>query len=237
MQRRARAAIAAATAGLACLGLAAVASAAPATFSGTVANGGCDSGHAVTVSGPSRIEAHISSTSPANSVFAEIVAPSGSVAATGRYDTPAGGTYSIRICSSFDTMNSPTIEWSGVFATGPAGQSALSTQAQGGVFAAKQTLPRDVHGTAAIRTRSGLAWFTVKLNQNGEATVKVFGPALKKGFSFTGATATFGAHTVRITEGAMTLTLVRVGGSDRIAFHSPRFKASGMVVRGGYVVA
>jgi hypothetical protein len=237
MHRCIRAALGAATAALACLVFRGVSSAAPATFAGTVANGGCDSGHAVTVSGPSRIEAHISSTSPANTVYTEIVSPSGSVAATGRYDTPASGTYNIRVCSTFDAMNAPTLEWSGVYATGPAGQSALTSQAQNGVFAATQTLSHDIHGTAAIRTRAGLAWFTVKLDQNGAATVKVFGPALKKHYLFTGATATFGTSTVRITQGGMTLTLVQVGGSDRIVFHSLRFKASGMVVRGGYVVA
>jgi hypothetical protein len=134
-------------------------------------------------------------------------------------------------------MNPTTLQWSGVFATGPAGQSALASQAQSEVFAAAQTLSHDIHGKAAIRTRAGLAWFTVRLNEDGAATVNVFNPVLKKHYIFTGATATFGTNTVRISEHGMTLTLVQGGAVDRIVFHSLRFKASGMVVRGGYVVA
>jgi hypothetical protein len=234
MHRCMRAALGAATAALACLVLTGVASAGPTSFSGTVSNGGCDSGRAVSVSGPSRIEAHISSTSAANTVYAEIVAPNGAVT-TGRFDTPGAGTYTMRICSTFDSMNPPTLQWSGVYATGPAGQSALSSQGQ--VFAAAQTLSHDIHGKAAIWTRAGLAWFTVKLNQSGTATVRVFNPVLKQRSVFTGATAIFGTNAVRIAGHGMTLTLVQSGSTNRIVFHSLRFKASGMVVRGGYVIA
>jgi hypothetical protein len=77
----------------------------------------------------------------------------------------------------------------------------------------------------------------VKLNQTGGATVKVFNPIAKKTYLFTDATAMFGASGVRITTHGMTITLAELGGTQRIVFHSLRFKASGMVVRGGYVVA
>ena len=234
MHRRIRAALVAATAALSCLAAAGVASAAsPTPFSGTVANGGCDSGHAVTVSGPSRIEAQISSTSATGEVYAEIISPSGNVDSTGRYDTPGGGTYTIRVCSYYDAVNPPTLEWRGIYGTGPAGQSPLSSPAQ--PLSARQTASHDIHGKAAIRTRAGLAWFTVKLNPDGSATVKVFNPALRKSFRFTGAT-TFGATAVRIATHGMTMTVAH-RTAQRIAFHSRHFKAKGMVVRGGYVIA
>lgn len=237
MHRRMRAALVAATAALSCLVAAGVASAEPTSFSGTVANGGCDQGHTVTVSGASRIEAQIGSTSATGEVYAEVVSPSGAVVSTGRYDTPGAGTYTIRICSTYDAINPPTLEWSGVYATGPAGQSALPAQAQAETFAARQTLSHDLHGKAAIKTRAGLAWFTLKLNQNGTATVKAFNPILKKSYLFTGAVATFDASGVRITSDGMTMTLALQGATQRIVFHSLRFKASGMVIRGGYIVA
>lgn len=237
MHRCISAALGAATAALACLIVTTAASAAPTSFSGTVSNGSCDAGRTVSVSGPSRIEADVSSTSAANTVYAEIVAPSGAVAATGRYDTPGAGTYTIRVCATFESMNPPTLQWSGVYATGPAGESPLASQSESGIPAATQTLSHDIHGRAAVRTHAGLAWFTVSLNPSGTAIVKAFDPVAKKHDVFTGATATFGTNTVRITERGMTLTLVQDGNSDRIVFHSPRFKASGLVVRGGYVVA
>ena len=237
MHRRIRAALVAATAALSCLAAAGVASAAPPTsISGTVANGGCDSGHAVTVTGPSRIEAHVSSTSATGQVYAEIVSPSGNVDATGRYDTPGSGTYTVRVCSTYDEINPPTLDWRGIYATGPAGQSPFPPQAQAVPLSARQTGMHDIHGKAAIRTRAGLAWFTVKLHQDGSATVKVFDPVLKRSYLFTGAATTFGASAVHMTAHGMTMTVAH-RTTQRIVFHSHRFQAKGMVVRGGYVIA
>jgi hypothetical protein len=104
------------------------------------------------------------------------------------------------------------------------------------VLGEQTRVTRDVHGSGAIRTRAGLAWFTVRLSQSGAATVKVFDPMLRQHFLFTGATVSFGTNSVRITTGTMTLTLSRLGSSERVSFHSLRFRASGKVVRGGYII-
>lgn len=225
----------ASAAAVTCLTLAGAAQAAqPTAISGTVPNGGCDAARTVPVSGPSRIEVEVASTSAANSVFGEIVAPDGRVVAAGAYDTPSGGAYAIRVCSTFDTMDPPSMQYTGRYATGPAGQPALPRSQA--VFATQATTSHDVHGAGAIRTRAGLAWFTVKLDKSGMAIVKVLDPRTKKHYLFTGATVSFGTNAVRITGNGMTLTLVQSGATERIVFHSLRFRASGKVIRGSYTI-
>ncbi|HET8893961.1 MAG TPA: hypothetical protein VFM96_07695 [Gaiellaceae bacterium] len=61
------------------------------------------------MSGPSRIKVALSSTSSDNSVVGQIVAPDGRVVATGRYDTPAGGNYAVRVCSLGSSIDPATI--------------------------------------------------------------------------------------------------------------------------------
>src|SRR4051794_18636194 len=94
-----------------CLAFAAAALAGTSSISGTVPNGGCDADRAVSVSGPARIEVSVSSTSADNSVLGEIVAPDGRVVAAGSYDTPAGGNYSIRVCSFGSSLDPPQIRY------------------------------------------------------------------------------------------------------------------------------
>lgn len=220
---------------LTCLVLAGAAQAQPTQFSGVVPNGGCGSDRSVTVSGPSRIEAHVASTAGAANVYAEIVSSSGAVLGTGQYDTSSGGTYGIRVCSYYDDENGPYLQWSGEYGTGPAGQPALP-RTVGQVLAATTTLAHNVHGSVAIRTRGGLAWFTVKLDR-GLGVVKVYDPQLRKHFLYTRAHVTFGTNLVSMREGGMMLTLrERSGSTSTIAFRSPRFRASGRVVRGNYLI-
>jgi hypothetical protein len=219
-----------------CLAFAGSASAGqPTSFSGVVSNGGCDTPRTVPVSGPSRIEVHVSSTSAANSVYAEIVSPSGAVVATGKYDTPSGGNYGISVCSYYDEQNSPYIQWTGIYGTGPAGQPALPQQ-QGGVLGVTATISHDVHGTGAFKTPLGLAHFTLSLDQNGLGIVKVFDPVLKKNLLFTRTNVTFGTNTIRMTKGHMTLTLIKRGSAYRIVFHSPRFAVSGKMVHARFII-
>lgn len=225
----------ASAAAVTCLTLAGSASAAPASFSGTVPNGGCDTARTVTVSGPARIEIEVASTSAAVTAFGEIVTPGGAVAATGSYDTPAGGAYAVRVCTQYSAIDPPSLQYTATFATGPAGQPALP-RTQGAVLATTTTLSRDVHGSGAIRTRAGLAWFTVKLDRAGAATVRVYDPRASRHYVFRNSTVTFLTSGVRITRGGMTLTLLQRSASDRVVFSSPRFRAHGTVVRGGYLI-
>jgi hypothetical protein len=211
----------------------------PTTYSGFVPNGGCEAGRTVTVSGPSRIEIEVSSTSASpNLVFGEIVAPDGKVVAEegGSYDTPSGGTYTVRVCAHDDGISPRTLQFTATYATAPAGQPALPrTQAQGGgVLGATTALSRNVHGNGAIRTRFGLAWFSVKKSSNDLGVVKVYDPKHHKRYLFTRALIHFGPSGVTLTQGTMTLKLGQSG--SRVTFRSPRYAASGKVVRGGYLI-
>jgi hypothetical protein len=220
---------------LACIVLTGVANAEPTTYTGTVPNGGCDGQRIVTVSGPTRIEAEVGSTDAANHVFAYILDQNQRAVAEGSYDTTSAGTYYIRICAWYDHISPPTLQFTARYATGPAGQPALP-RAQGGVLGATTTLQRDVYGTGAIRTKAGLAWFKVSVGPTGVATVRVYNPRANTHSTFTGARVVYGTNAVRIVRGAMRLTISQIGSTERITFTSSRFKASGKVVRGGYII-
>jgi hypothetical protein len=228
-------ALGASAAALTCLILAGSAQAAPTTWSGTVANGSCTATRDVAVSGPSRIEIRVSSTSASEHVYGQIVRPDGSTAANGSYDTPNGGTYAVRVCSVADLQDPPTMQFQAIFASSPAGQHALP-QAQGEVLGTTTVLSHSIHGTGAIRTHSGLAWFTVKLGPTGLATLTVYNPVAKTHMLFTRAHVSYGKTTVRITHGTMKLTLLQSGVSEKIMFRSPRFRTSGWVIKGNFIV-
>jgi hypothetical protein len=225
-----------AAAAIAALAFAAAASADTSSISGTTPNGGCDSDRAVNVSGPSRIEVSVSSTSADNSVIGEIVAPDGTVVATGSYDTPGGGTYAIRVCSLGSSLDPPEIRYTGLIGTGPAGQPVLKGAQQpsdtGGVLGATTRL-QTVDGKGAIMTRAGLAWFTLS-TANGRTTLRLTDPLHHAVRVVKGMHAVFGSGVVRITGSGMKLVLTRTGATTRLAFSSSSFKAGGKVVRGRF---
>ena len=247
MSRRISMLGASAAAALACLAFAGGAGAEVSTFSGTVPNGGCDGVHAVTVSGPSRIEAQVASTKSADPalVYAQILSPNGTVVAQNSYDTSGGGTFLVQICSYFDQISPPSLPFTARYATGPAGRPALP-QTEGGVAGVSTTLPPShvVNGTGAVHTRHGLAWFTVKKGANGLGVVKVYDPKHHKRYSFTRALIHFTATGVRLVQGSMRLTIqgntgltaAQIASGERITFHSPTFATSGKVVRGSYLI-
>jgi hypothetical protein len=209
------------------------------SFSGAVPNGGCDAARPVTVSGPSRIEVSISSTSADNTVVGEIVAPDGNVVSTGSYDTPSSGNYSIRVCSLGSSLDPPQVSYSGMIGTGPSGQPVLQGATQpspaagsGGVLGATTTL-QTVDGKGAIMTRSGLAWFTLS-TLNGHTTLRVSDPVHHTLRVVRGMQAAYGAGIVRVSGSGVKLVLVRAGSGSRISFSSPSFKAGGKVVRGRF---
>jgi hypothetical protein len=228
---------------LGCLAFAGAASAAD-SFGGTVANGGCAAGRGVSVSGPSRIEVSVASTAQNNTeVYAEILTSGGQVVAGGSraaYDTPGGGTYSVRVCSIYQAQSPPDLQYSGMIGTGPAGVSALSGPAQpqpavGGVLGAQTTLGPRASGHAAILTRSGLAWFRLSTAANDRMTLRIFDPMHHVTRVVKGLTATYTGSTLRVTGHGLRL-VVNNGARHRIAFTSSAFKASGKVVRGGFQI-
>lgn len=233
--------IGAAITAVACLTFAGTAGAAPTTFSGTVGNGTCDSSRTVPVSGPSRIEVQVSSTSGASNAFAEILRPDGSVAAEAAYDTPGAGNYSVRVCTYWDDENQPSMQYTAIYATGPAGQPAMPQPRQpqpetGGVLGAQTKLSRAVQGTGAIRTRAGLAYISIKPGSNGKATVKVYSPVTKKHYLYTNSAVAFGTNLVRIARGSMHLTLTQTGSREHLSIRSLHLTASGKVVKGSYLI-
>jgi hypothetical protein len=230
-----------------CLAFAGSASAGTASYSGVVGNGSCDAARAVSVSGPSRIDVELSSTAqnPAT-VFAEVVAPSGKVVAGGSataYDTPGGGSYSVRVCSEFQLQSPPQFQYSALIGTGPAGQSVLTGPAQPqprtgsfGVLAAHARTGAVVTGKAAIRTRAGLAWFTVHTASNVTLTLRIFDPVHNTTRVVKGLTGTYTGKTLRITGHGLRLVIVNKAANHHVAFTSSSFKASGHVVRGGFTI-
>jgi hypothetical protein len=101
------------------------ASAAPAQISGSFANGSCSATQRVTVSGPSRIQTTVSTTSASEMYMTLIVDSSGRIlSGTGAYDTTHGGTYGVRVCSLGDPLDPATMQYTGLITTGPAGQPA-----------------------------------------------------------------------------------------------------------------
>jgi hypothetical protein len=97
-------------------------------FQGSMANGACGPVYPVDVSGPSRIEVLASSTATETSpTVSTILDASGNVLADYSYDTKGGGTFGVRVCSTFDSANPSQLAYTGIIATGPAGRSALHT--------------------------------------------------------------------------------------------------------------
>lgn len=233
----------AAAIGAACCIFAATGFAGTNSISGTVPNGGCDTDRAVPVSGPSRIEVQVSSTSSDNSVVGQIVAPNGSVVATGRYDTPAGGNYAVWVCSLGSSIDPARIDYSGLIGTGPAGQPVLQGPAQpqastdnSGVLGASTTPIHTASGKGAVRTRSGLAWFTLNA-VDGAATLRVADPIHHVVRLVRGLHATYGTGAVNLSGNGVTFSLVRNGSRLVVTYSSPLFKARGSVVRGTFRIA
>jgi hypothetical protein len=229
--------IGASAAALTCLAMAGVAQAEPTSFSGTVANGGCDSARTVVVNGPSRIDATVSSTASERGAYVEILRPGGSHAAIGSYDTPSGGAYSLRVCTFYDSQNTPSMQYTVLYATGPAGHAALPQQ-QGQVLGVTATISHAVKGTGAIRTHAGLAYFTIKYGGNGLATLSVLNPFTHTHMLFTRAHVSFGKNVVHLRRGTMRLTLLQsdTSISTKLTFRSAKFSASGWVVKGNFII-
>ena len=207
------------------------------TYSGTVANGSCDNSRSVAVSGPSRIDAEVSSTSATNNnVYVDVVGPDGSVRASGTtasYDTAGGGAYSLRVCSHGSQIDPPSLQYKVLYATGPAGQPALPRMAA--ELTLHSTAGRDFMGTGAIRTGHGLAYFTVRKNDNGTATIRVYNPRANTHTTFAGAGVHYLTNGVRFTQNRMTMIIV-MGKTTRVVYRSPHFKATGRVVKGSFLI-
>ncbi len=239
MSARGRALVAAAAAAGGCLAFAAAGLAGTSSISGTVANGGCDAARSVSVAGPSRIEVELSSTSTDNSVIAEIVAPNGTVVAAGRYDTPGGGNYAVRVCSLGASQDPPQMQYTGMLGTGPAGQAVLQGPAQpspvGAVLGATRTVTQAASGRGAVMTRAGLAWFTVR-SVNNNATLRVYDPVHRVTRVIPGLHATYGIGFVSLAGSGVKFVLANKGGRTVITYRSARFAASGKVVRGSFQI-
>jgi hypothetical protein len=111
------------------------ASAATRPISGWFANGGCSVPQLVAVSAPSRIEVSISTTSASQTDLILIVNSSGkTVSDTGAYDAPRAGRYGLTVCSQGDPLDPAVMQYTGLLATGPSGQPALSPGAAAVAF-------------------------------------------------------------------------------------------------------
>lgn len=101
------------------------ASAAPTQISGSFPNGGCSATSQVAVTGPTRIQTSVSTTSASELYVVLIVDSSGRIVSdTGAYDAPHAGTYGVQVCSQGDPIDPATMQYTGLLGTGPAGQPA-----------------------------------------------------------------------------------------------------------------
>jgi hypothetical protein len=209
------------------------------SISGTVANGGCDAARPTPVAGPSRIDVELSSTSADNSVIAEILGPGGNTVASGSYDTPGGGDYAVRVCSLGSSLDPPRLEYNGMIGTGPAGHPVLQGPAQptsvGAVLGAQKTVAQAASGRGAVMTRAGLAWFTVRSVAN-HATLRVYDPVHRVTRVLPGLHPAYGVGFVSLTGSGVKFVAARQGGRTIVTYRSPRFAASGRVVRGSFKV-
>ena len=221
---------------MACVAFTGSASAGIDPFSGTVANGNCSAARAVAVNGPSRIEVAVSATAQDNtSVLAEIISPAGKLIAgpsSASYDTPSGGTYSVRVCITYAEQNPSQITFTGQVGTGPAGHPVLTGPPQPQPTPGVGTKPIVVNGKAAVMTRSGLAWFTVITNSNASVTLRVVDPVHHVTRLVNGLKATYTSQTLRINGHGVKFVLFKAPAIDRISFASSKFTATGKVVRG-----
>ena len=225
-----------------CLAFAGSASAGTVSYAGTVGNGACDTARNVAVSGASRIEVAVSSTAQNNTqVLAEILTPSGQVVGGGsytQYDTPGSGMYTVRVCANYQLQSPPNLQYSALVGTGVAGQHVLTGPPQpqpatGGVLGATTYLGPVASGKAAILTRSGLAWFTLRTNGNGKMTLRVFDPIHRTTRLVQGLTGTYSGTTLRVSGHGLRLV---VRSQNRVTFASSNFKAGGRVVRGHFQI-
>lgn len=224
--------------------LASSAGAATQQISGSVPNGGCGPTHPVPVGSASRIEVSVAMNSESGQYEAVIVDGAGRpVSVTGSYDTPGAGAYGVKICHTGNSADPAVMDYTGLIGTGPAGQPALPRQS-GGVAGAFTTfkpakkLVRSANGRGAVRTRSGLAWLTVHANNAGKATVRIdlANRGLHLGYT-RGMRATFGATMVRVVGHGLKVVVLQNGLIERMSIRTSSLKASGKVVRGGFVVA
>jgi len=219
------------------LAFAGAAQAGTTSISGSVPNGGCSAARPVPVSGASRVEIAVSANSADTaSIVGEILAPDGRTVATGSYDTPAGGAYSVRVCSLYSSFDPAQLQYSGLLGTGPAGQPAIPKQ-QAQVLGTTATIITAVGGKGAILTRAGLAWFTVRSTPSGMANVVVLDPVHHKRIALVGMTMLSGTNSVLFTGNGVKLFLAGSGTNIRLTFTSRTFKASGKVVRGSFQLA
>ena len=209
-------------------------------FSGTLRDTGCGQVHSISVSSASRIQVSVGTTAVAGQITVQILDSNGNlVSISGKYDTPSGGTYGVRVCYQRDAQDPSEVSYDGTIQTGPPGQDitsqAVVTQ---GVSGTSATISRSINGVGSIRTRAGLASFSVHTNfSTGMARVRFDNAALKLHINATsGLHVVYGLSLVTITGNGLRIVLDDSGTRDRITVQFHRIKATGPVVRGGFKI-
>jgi hypothetical protein len=221
-------------------------------ISGTTPFAACGATTPVTVPAPSTITTRVAASGSAK-IYEQIVDRNGNVLASAEspsFTTSASGKFGVRVCSYGDPQdeNSP-MHYSGLVTFAPAGQPALpaaktraapATTSKTSTTISPKTSAKvyvtSATGRAAIRTASGLAWFTIDVNTQGVAKVHVMLPGRDVINVMHGLKARFGVNTLILNGQGLSLMLVRNGGVQHLTFKSSQFDASGMVVGGFKIV-
>jgi hypothetical protein len=170
-------------------------------------------------------------------VVTQILAPRGEVVARNdtpsdggaiRYDAYAPGVYAVRVCPGQRTLDEHAISYTGTVTT-----SAAPPRVVGAVAGVQATLRRTATGSGTIRTRHGLATFSVRATNAGRVSLRYDDRVRNVHLRATDASALFGRKTVTIRGAGVTLRLVdRAGSRDTVSVRAGAYRATGTVVRG-----
>jgi hypothetical protein len=209
-------------------------------ISGTFGDTGCGPTTAVTVSSSSRIQVSVGTSAVDGFISAQILDSSGNVVSpSGKYDTPSGGTYGVRVCYQRGSQDPNPVTYDGSVLTGPPGQDIASQgESTQGVAGSSAALSRSVNGSGSIRTSAGLASFSVHTDSStGVTRVRFDDSVLKLHLNATsGLHVVYGLNLVTITGNRLKIVLDDSGTRDRVTVQFHRLKAAGPVVRGGFKI-
>jgi len=207
-------------------------------ISGTLRDTGCGQVHQISVASASRIQVSVATTAVAGQITVQILDSNGNVVSSGgKYDTPSGGTYGVRVCWQRDSQDPSEVSYDGNVQTGPPGKDIQSQGASTqGVSGSSATISRSVNGAGSIRTRAGLASFSVHTDSStGAARVRFNAAALKLHINATsGLHVAYGLNLVTITGNGLKIVLDDRGTRDSITVQFHRIKTAGPVVSGGF---
>jgi hypothetical protein len=190
----------------------------------------------VRVNSPTRIDADVVTTAPGGIVYTQVLGAGGAVLATqsAAYEA-APGTYGVRACALQEARDAEDIPYTGIISLGAPGQT-MGPASEISVAGVEATL-RAVSGSGAIRTRSSLASFAVRVSPDGNVSFRYDDAAHRVHLrQSSNLSATVTGNMVRIIGVGLDLTFVDAA-RDSVTIKAGSYRARGTVVRGAVHIA